>query len=110
MSRLACLLALAGAASAQLTLDGIKCGQLTCKIEEYCSTETNRCAPCDTVCNKTDHNYDSGLCIKECQSEYCIFKPVITKVVQVDPQESTEDSTGVDVGVTKNVFIFQIID
>ncbi|XP_072931113.1 protein grindelwald [Epargyreus clarus] len=68
MSRLACLLALAGAASAQLTLDGIKCGQLTCQLEEYCSPETNRCAPCSIVCNKTDHNYDSGLCIKECQS------------------------------------------
>ncbi|CAK1588247.1 unnamed protein product [Parnassius mnemosyne] len=67
MSRFACLLAVAGAASAQLTLDGIRCGQLTCQIDEYCSSETNRCAPCAVVCNKTHHNYDSGLCVKECQ-------------------------------------------
>ncbi|KAF9417682.1 hypothetical protein HW555_005263 [Spodoptera exigua] len=67
MSRLACLLAVAGAASAQLTLDGIRCGQLVCQLEEYCSPDTNRCAPCSVACNKTSHNYDAGLCIKECQ-------------------------------------------
>ncbi|XP_023944426.1 protein grindelwald [Bicyclus anynana] len=67
MSRFACFLALAGAASAQLTLDGIRCGQLTCQLEEYCSPETNRCAPCSIVCNTTHHNHDSGLCVKECQ-------------------------------------------
>lgn len=67
MSRLACLLALAGVVSTQLTLDGPKCGQFTCQLEEYCSSEINRCAPCSVVCNKTDHNYDSGLCVKECQ-------------------------------------------
>ncbi|XP_038216696.1 protein grindelwald [Zerene cesonia] len=67
MSRLACMLVVAGAASAQLTLDGIRCGQLTCQLDEYCSPETNRCAPCDVVCNKTHHNFDNGLCIKECQ-------------------------------------------
>ncbi|KAG6442865.1 protein grindelwald [Manduca sexta] len=66
MSRLAYLLAVASA-SAQLTLDGIRCGQLTCQLDEYCSSETNRCAPCTTVCNKTHHNYDAGLCVKECQ-------------------------------------------
>lgn len=67
MSRFACLLAVAGITSAQLTLDGIKCGQLTCQLDEYCSPETNHCAPCSVVCNKTHHNYDPGLCIKECQ-------------------------------------------
>ncbi|XP_075991031.1 grindelwald [Anticarsia gemmatalis] len=67
MSRLACLLAVAGAASAQLSLDGIRCGQLVCQLEEYCSEETNRCAPCSVVCNKTSHNYDAGACVKECQ-------------------------------------------
>ncbi|KOB69521.1 Period protein, partial [Operophtera brumata] len=45
----------------QLTLDGIRCGQLTCPLEEYCSSETNRCAPCSIVCNKTHHNYDDYL-------------------------------------------------
>ncbi|CAH1647724.1 unnamed protein product [Spodoptera littoralis] len=64
---IACLLAVAGAASAQLTLDGIRCGQLVCQLEEYCSPDTNRCAPCSVACNKTSHNYDAGLCIKECQ-------------------------------------------
>ncbi|XP_013162050.1 PREDICTED: uncharacterized protein LOC106113724 [Papilio xuthus] len=67
MSRFTILLAVAGAASSQLTMDGVKCGQLTCLYEEYCSPETNRCAPCSAVCNKTHHNYDSGLCVKECQ-------------------------------------------
>ncbi|XP_028177229.1 protein grindelwald [Ostrinia furnacalis] len=67
MSHIACLLAVAGAASAQLTLDGVRCGQLTCQLDEYCSPDTNRCAPCTVVCNKTHHNADTGLCIKECQ-------------------------------------------
>lgn len=67
MFRYACLLAIVSAAAAQLTLDGIKCGQLTCQLDEYCSPETNRCAPCSVACNKSHHNYDSGLCIKECQ-------------------------------------------
>ncbi|KAI8430732.1 hypothetical protein MSG28_000916 [Choristoneura fumiferana] len=62
-----CLLAVAGAASAQLVLDGVRCGQLLCQLDEYCSPETNRCAPCSIICNKTHHNYDSGMCIKECQ-------------------------------------------
>ncbi|XP_050684247.1 protein grindelwald [Leptidea sinapis] len=67
MARLACFLTLVGLSAGQLTLDGIKCGQLTCQVEEYCSPETFRCAPCSIVCNKTHHNFDSGLCIKECQ-------------------------------------------
>ncbi|CAG9558553.1 unnamed protein product [Danaus chrysippus] len=67
MFRLACFLASMSLASSQLTIDGIRCGQLTCTLEEYCSPETNRCAPCSIVCNNTHHNYDSGLCIKECQ-------------------------------------------
>ncbi|XP_046977260.1 protein grindelwald [Vanessa cardui] len=67
MSRILCLSAILGIASAQLTLDGIRCGQLTCQLDEYCSPETNRCAPCSVACNKSDHNYDAGLCIKECQ-------------------------------------------
>ncbi|CAH2103780.1 unnamed protein product [Euphydryas editha] len=67
MFRYACILAIVGATAAQLTLDGIKCGQLTCQLDEYCSPETNRCAPCSVACNKSHHNYDSGLCIKECQ-------------------------------------------
>lgn len=67
MSRLACLLALAVAASAQITLDGVKCGQFTCQLDEFCSPETSRCAPCESVCNKTHHNYDVGLCVKDCQ-------------------------------------------
>lgn len=67
MARLACLLAMASAASAQLNIGSIRCGQLTCQLEEYCSPETNRCAPCSVVCNTTHHNHDSGLCVKECQ-------------------------------------------
>ncbi|XP_004929932.1 protein grindelwald [Bombyx mori] len=67
MSGFVCVLILAGVASAQITLDGIRCGQLICQLDEYCSPETNRCAPCNVVCNKTHHNYDSGLCVKECQ-------------------------------------------
>lgn len=67
MSQIVQLLALAGVASAQLTLDGVKCGQLKCAFDEYCSSETNRCAACNIACNKTHHNYDSGLCVKECQ-------------------------------------------
>ncbi|CAH0401929.1 unnamed protein product [Chilo suppressalis] len=66
MWRLACLLAFAGAVAAQLTLH-VKCGQLTCQLDEYCSPETNRCASCSSVCNQSDHNYDSGLCLKQCQ-------------------------------------------
>lgn len=67
MSQLACLLAVVGAASAQLNINGIRCGQLVCQFDEYCSPETNRCAPCDIVCNKTHYNNDPGLCVKECQ-------------------------------------------
>lgn len=67
MSQLACLLAVAGAASAQISLDGIRCGQFLCQLEEYCSEETNRCAPCNVICNKTSHNFDAGACLKECQ-------------------------------------------
>lgn len=67
MSRLAYLLAVAGAATAQFSFDGIKCGQLVCQLEEYCSEDTNRCAPCNIICNKTSHNYDAGACVKECQ-------------------------------------------
>ncbi|CAH0745989.1 unnamed protein product [Diatraea saccharalis] len=67
MSRLVCLLAVVSVAVAELTFDGVRCGQLTCQLDEYCSPETNRCAACNVVCNRTHHNYDSGLCIKECQ-------------------------------------------
>ncbi|KAM3968791.1 grindelwald isoform 2-T2 [Aphomia sociella] len=67
MAKIAGLLTVAGIASAQLTLDGVRCGQLSCNFDEYCSPDTNRCAPCNIVCNKTHHNYDSGLCVKECQ-------------------------------------------
>ncbi|KAJ2954442.1 hypothetical protein O0L34_g2712 [Tuta absoluta] len=66
MSQVACVLAMVGAAAAQFALDGVRCGQLTCKLEEYCSQDTQRCAPCSVVCNHTSHNYDSGLCNKEC--------------------------------------------
>lgn len=63
----ACMLAVAGVAYGQLTLTGVRCGQLTCAVGEYCSRETDRCAPCSDICNNTHHNYDAGLCIKECQ-------------------------------------------
>ncbi|XP_063546812.1 protein grindelwald [Cydia strobilella] len=66
MSRLVLALVVAGA-SAQLTLDGVRCGQLLCQQDQYCSPETNRCAPCSLICNTTHHNYDAGLCVKECQ-------------------------------------------
>ncbi|KAG7313426.1 hypothetical protein JYU34_000551 [Plutella xylostella] len=62
-----CLLALAASASAQLTLTGVKCGQLKCAADDYCSPDTDRCAPCSDVCMKTGHNFDEGLCVKECQ-------------------------------------------
>ncbi|CAH2035265.1 unnamed protein product, partial [Iphiclides podalirius] len=67
MLRVACFLAVAGTVSAQLSFDKMKCGQLTCQFNEYCSPETNRCAPCSTVCNKTHHNYDFAVCAKDCQ-------------------------------------------
>lgn len=69
MSRFACLLVVAGATTvtAQFSFDKMRCGQLTCQFNEYCSTETNRCAPCSMVCNKTHHNYDFGVCAKDCQ-------------------------------------------
>lgn len=89
MSRLACLLAVAGAASAQLTLDGVRCGQLTCQLEEYCSPETNRCAPCNVVCNKTHHNYDSGLCMKECQGlSIALFSTIPHHINELDFREN----------------------
>ncbi|XP_049885959.1 protein grindelwald [Pectinophora gossypiella] len=66
MWRIACVLAVVGAAFAELAFNGVRCGQLTCQLEEYCNSDTNRCAPCSGVCNKTHHNYDSGLCDKEC--------------------------------------------
>ncbi|XP_013184821.1 protein grindelwald [Amyelois transitella] len=70
MCRLAPLLAVAGLASASASaqLPDVKCGQLRCKANEYCSPDTNRCAPCDVICNRTHHNYDSGLCVQECQN------------------------------------------
>ncbi|XP_053623946.1 protein grindelwald [Plodia interpunctella] len=68
MCRLLPFLAMATMASAQLTLDGVKCGQLQCQFNEYCSRDTNRCAPCDVVCNKSHHNYDAGLCVQDCQN------------------------------------------
>lgn len=84
MFRYACLLAIVSAAAAQLTLDGIKCGQLTCQLDEYCSPETNRCAPCSVACNKSHHNYDSGLCIKECQG-YLLDLRYMRKSENVSP-------------------------
>lgn len=67
------LLALTSSAYGQLSLNGVKCGQLTCALGEYCSPETDRCAPCSDVCNKTHHNYDVGLCVKQCQGKLCLI-------------------------------------
>lgn len=72
MWRVACLLGLASSVYSQLTLTGVKCGQLTCALGEYCSPETSRCASCADVCNSSHHNYDSGFCVKECQGKDCI--------------------------------------
>ncbi|XP_068633935.1 protein grindelwald [Battus philenor] len=67
MVRIGCFVVLVGLASAELSLYTTSCGQLTCQFDEYCSPETNRCASCAVVCNNTHHNYDSTLCIKDCQ-------------------------------------------
>lgn len=49
--------------------DGIKCGQLTCKKNEYCSEIENQCASCSTICDQKLHNYDAALCMESCQGE-----------------------------------------
>ncbi|KAJ8975847.1 hypothetical protein NQ317_007452 [Molorchus minor] len=51
----------------ELTIEGVKCGQRTCKLTEYCSEFDRTCQSCSGICNATVHNYDKILCEKDCQ-------------------------------------------
>lgn len=55
-----------------------KCGTKTCSPLQYCSQIYTQCENCQTVCETTSHNYDSGICTNQCQgkpkytNKYCL--------------------------------------
>lgn len=63
-------LAVVAVAYAKISLDGERCGQFQCKFEQYCSSETNKCANCSDACNTTHHNSDPGVCTNLCQGNF----------------------------------------
>ncbi|CAG9839131.1 unnamed protein product [Diabrotica balteata] len=59
----------ASAANSQgLTVTGVKCGERTCKLLEYCSDFDGICEPCVDICNSSHHNFNQNLCEKKCQN------------------------------------------
>ncbi|CAH1127788.1 unnamed protein product [Ceutorhynchus assimilis] len=56
-----------GASVGGITVGGAKCGQITCKQTQYCSSFDNTCQECDLVCNTKSHNYEEAVCEKQCQ-------------------------------------------
>jgi hypothetical protein len=55
-----------------LSLEGPRCGQLTCDLHQYCSQLASRCESCASICDETSHNYEQSLCTKSCQGE-CFY-------------------------------------
>ncbi|XP_066253901.1 uncharacterized protein [Euwallacea similis] len=51
-----------------ITVDGSKCGQRVCKLNQYCSDLDRTCQECANVCNKSlIHNYEESICESQCQ-------------------------------------------
>lgn len=58
-----------GAVGDGITVSGTKCGQKTCKTNEFCSAVHFTCEDCgDGVCDSTSHNYEEAVCEKQCQN------------------------------------------
>lgn len=56
-------------ANVAVALADKKCGSKVCGLLQYCSRIYNQCENCQTVCEASSHNYDSGICTNECQGE-----------------------------------------
>jgi hypothetical protein len=56
-----------GVVEASLDPSGTKCGQKRCTTMEYCSPFDSQCRPCSIACDLEGHNYQSEICVKDCQ-------------------------------------------
>ncbi|KAF7271777.1 uncharacterized protein LOC143193546 [Rhynchophorus ferrugineus] len=63
-------------ASAGITLEGVKCGQKSCRLSEYCSNFDKTCQPCSSACDTSSHNYEKILCESQCQDYLHDFRYV----------------------------------
>lgn len=43
------------------------CGEISCHRYEYCARQQKHCFNCDSICEKTDHNYNGQDCQELCQ-------------------------------------------
>jgi len=72
-----------GAVGDGITVSGTKCGQKTCKTNEFCSAVHFTCEDCgDGVCDSTSHNYEEAVCEKQCQSKFLARKVAIIQFHQ----------------------------
>lgn len=58
---------------AGLAVSGKRCGTKECDLLEYCSNFTNHCDKCESICEKSSHNFDLNLCADQCQGNYAFF-------------------------------------
>ncbi|KAL1497086.1 hypothetical protein ABEB36_008103 [Hypothenemus hampei] len=50
-----------------LSVNGTKCGQKRCQLNEYCSEFDTTCQPCSVVCDLFSKNKEEVLCERQCQ-------------------------------------------
>lgn len=54
---------------ANLKLQGVQCGQITCAKKEFCNKSDNRCLPCENICQEDNHNFELIECETQCQGK-----------------------------------------
>ncbi|XP_059618158.1 protein grindelwald [Phlebotomus argentipes] len=60
------ILGLISASEANLNIIGPQCGQIFCKLDQYCKDGVYQCVSCVDICNNTSHNADQIQCHKSC--------------------------------------------
>lgn len=73
----ACLLDNSSVSFANLTVDGVACGDSICGEDEYCSPVDRRCYPCKGICDRKHHNFDQRECENSCQGKFTKISYVI---------------------------------
>ncbi|XP_066587923.1 protein grindelwald [Prorops nasuta] len=75
---------------ATLNPDGTKCGQKMCSTIEYCSPFDSQCKPCADICERSNHNFQPEICVKDCQ-EYLHDQRYVLRVDLSSYEDLTDE-------------------